>query len=294
MWQQTSALTEDVHHLSHRLHSSTLQYLGLVPALQGLVAEFSERHGIRVEFASNAMPAQIPAEVALCLFRVVEESLNNIGKHSGAHSARVELAGSADGIHLAIQDAGAGFDPNTLDGKAGLGLVSMRERLRLVQGTLRIDSSPLQGTRIEAWVPSRNLLLVEDNPGDASLIRRMLSTIKGQFRVTHVTKLSEGLELLQKGGVDAVLLDLGLPDSSGVETLARIRAGDPHVPIIVITGLSEKETTVLVLNQGAQGIIAKESLDADLLAQAILREIGRTPGRQKIAETEEDRAQAPK
>ena len=122
------------------------------------------------------------------------------------------------------------------------------------------------------------VLLVEDNPGDASLIRRMLSTINGHFQVIHVTKLSEGLEQLQKGDVDLVLLDLGLPDSSGLETLTRTRAQAPHVPIIVITGMAERETAVKALNQGAQDFIAKERVDVHLLIQAVLRLVGSTQG----------------
>ncbi len=119
-------------------------------------------------------------------------------------------------------------------------------------------------------------LLVEDNPGDAVLIRRMLRREEQHFHVTHVTLLSKGLERLQEGGIDVVLLDLGLPDSSGLETLVRTRAQAPHIPIIVITGLSERETAVLALNKGAQDFIAKERVDANSLAQAILRSISRS------------------
>ncbi|OFV94251.1 MAG: hypothetical protein A3F68_08585 [Acidobacteria bacterium RIFCSPLOWO2_12_FULL_54_10] len=115
------------------------------------------------------------------------------------------------------------------------------------------------------------VLLVEDNPGDASLIRRMLSTINGHFTVRHVTMLSDGLDLLRQGGIDVVLLDLGLPDSAGLETLARTRAQAPHVPIIVITGLSDRDMAVQALSQGAQDFIAKERVDVHLLARAIFR-----------------------
>lgn len=275
LWQQADELTQDIHNLSHRLHSSMLDQLGLVPALQSLVTDFTKRRHIEVEFAPESMAGQLPSDVALCLFRIAEESLNNVAKHSSARSARVELSAGAEGIALSVEDAGTGFDPKTLDGKAGLGFVSMRERLRLLQGTLHIQSSPAQGTRIEVWIPAKNLLLVEDSPGDASLIRRMLPMVDSQFRVTHVTKLSDALARLQQGGIDAVLLDLGLPDSSGLQTLARLRAQAPHVPTIVVSGLPEKETAVLAMNQGAQGFIAKEHMNTQRLANAILREIGR-------------------
>jgi signal transduction histidine kinase len=151
--KQTSEITTDVHRLSHRLHSSMLDYLGLVPALQRLVGEFSDRHGLAIDFEHTPLPAPLSSEVALCLFRIAEEALNNMVKHSHAELARVALAQRDQGVQLTVEDSGDGFDPKILEGKAGLGFVSMRERLRLVRGTIRVQSAPKQGTRIEAWVP---------------------------------------------------------------------------------------------------------------------------------------------
>jgi signal transduction histidine kinase len=148
-----SDITDDVHRLSHRLHSSTLDYLGLVPALQKLVSEFSERHGIRITFGHESLPAPLPSEVALCLFRVAEESLTNVAKHSKASSAHVHVAGAPDGIHLTVEDAGEGFEVTRAGRRAGLGFVSMQERLRVLHGTIHVDSAPARGTRIDAWVP---------------------------------------------------------------------------------------------------------------------------------------------
>jgi signal transduction histidine kinase len=164
-------LTEDVHRLSHRLHSSTLDYLGLVPALQKLTVEFSDSHDIPVAFDHQTLPSALPSEVALCLFRVAEESLTNIAKHSGARSAEIRLYGDAGGLHLFIEDSGNGFDATRLEAKPGLGFVSMQERLRVIRGTIRVDSAPSRGTRIEVWVPSASLQLAdptEDAAGSAS------------------------------------------------------------------------------------------------------------------------------
>jgi signal transduction histidine kinase len=152
--RQTSEITDDIHALSHRLHSSMLDHLGMVPALQRLVKECSERYSIPIALTQAALPARIPSDVALCLFRVVEETLMNIAKHSHAPSARVDVASVDGGIRLTVADEGVGFDTKILETRAGLGFVSMRERLRLVHGTIRIDSAPQHGTKIDVWVPS--------------------------------------------------------------------------------------------------------------------------------------------
>lgn len=152
--RDTSGITDDVHGISHRLHPATLDYLGLLPALQSLVSELTERHGVTITFSHRSVPPTLPPEVAVGLFRVAEEALTNIAKHSKAASATVQVIGVHDGLHLKVEDAGDGFEMATLADKVGLGFVSMQERLRLLHGTMRVDSAPSRGTRIAAWVPA--------------------------------------------------------------------------------------------------------------------------------------------
>jgi CheY-like chemotaxis protein len=116
-------------------------------------------------------------------------------------------------------------------------------------------------------------MLVEDNPGDASLMRRLVASIPGKFLITHVANLTDALEILGRKSTDVLLLDLGLPDSVGLETLSRVRDSAPNVPVIVITGLSEREIAVQALGLGAQDFIAKERVDVRLLEKAILRAV---------------------
>ena len=156
----TAEITTDIHNLSHRLHSSALDYLGLVAALQRLVKEFSSRHGITIDFSHASLPEPLPSDVALTLFRVTEESLTNIAKHSGSKSARIRVTGEPDGIHLTIEDAGVGFEMASFGAKGGLGFVSMRERLRALRGKLRVESAPSRGTTIHVQVPPRSLTAV--------------------------------------------------------------------------------------------------------------------------------------
>ncbi len=151
--EQTKEIAAEVHHLSRQLHPSQLEMLGLVAAVRSFCSELSKQRRIEIDFKQEEVPRALPAEVTLCLYRIVQESLQNVCKHSGARRARVELSGRPEAVHLAIADDGAGFDPDLLGTSAGLGLVSMRERVRLVHGEFSIHSKPGQGTRLEARIP---------------------------------------------------------------------------------------------------------------------------------------------
>src|SRR5262249_47577565 len=129
-------LSSSVHALSHQLHPSKLEQLGLVAAVRGLCKELTQSHSLPIKFTHREVPEAIPEDMALCLYRIVQEALGNVLKHSGARHARVELSGSATAISLQIVDDGVGFDPKSADGKGGLGLISMRERLRPVSGEI--------------------------------------------------------------------------------------------------------------------------------------------------------------
>lgn len=146
-------VSSDIHDLSHRLHPSKLGILGLVLSLDGLCREFSVQHNIEVQFVHDDIPRKFSKDVTLCLFRIVQEALQNVAKHSGATDAKVELSVRDDQIELCVSDSGAGFSAECGKNVAGLGLVSMRERLRLVGGHLAIESEPSHGTRVHVRVP---------------------------------------------------------------------------------------------------------------------------------------------
>ena len=146
-------LSSSVHELSHQLHPAKLEQLGLAAAISGLCDELNHRHGLKIEFAAHAIPAAIAPETALCLYRIAQEALANSIKHSGTQHIRVELHGTGDAIALAIVDDGAGFDPGSIQGNGGLGLVSMRERIFSLGGKIAIDSQPSVGTRVGVRVP---------------------------------------------------------------------------------------------------------------------------------------------
>jgi PAS domain S-box-containing protein len=151
--KQTLEISKDVQDLSHELHSSKLEYLGLVLAMKGFCRDFGDKHRVEVTFASEGLPAILPAEISLCLFRVMQEGLHNALKHSGVKFFEVKLHGSPTDIQLTVRDSGAGFDPELIKDTPGLGLISMQERVRLVKGTISITSRSEAGTEINVRVP---------------------------------------------------------------------------------------------------------------------------------------------
>jgi PAS domain S-box-containing protein len=152
LYAQVTELAADVHRLSRRLHPAVLDRVGAVPAIRSLCEDVRRQSGIAVRFDSDDVPVPIPKDVSLCLFRVAEEALNNAVKHSGSVDIQVELRGHADEIRLRVSDSGRGFEIERADTGKGLGLVSMKERLRLVGGELVVKSRS-GGTEIEARIP---------------------------------------------------------------------------------------------------------------------------------------------
>ncbi len=148
-------LSEDVHALSYRLHPSVLDDLGLVEALTTECDRMARHDDLRVDVEASIVPTGLPAEVALCLFRVAQEALRNVARHAHASAVTVMLSSCSSGLRLAVSDNGSGFDPARSRDRASLGLASMRERVGLLHGEFSIESTPGRGTTVIAWVPAK-------------------------------------------------------------------------------------------------------------------------------------------
>jgi PAS domain S-box-containing protein len=151
--KQTSEIAADIQSLSHELHSSRLQYLGIVAAMRGFCREFGEQQKVEIDCKIHDLPVPLSPDISLCFFRVLQEALHNSAKHSGIRHFEVELWGTPDEIYLTVRDSGVGFDIDAAKASRGLGLISMAERMRLVGGELSINSRPMRGTTIHARVP---------------------------------------------------------------------------------------------------------------------------------------------
>jgi len=148
-----SDIAQALHALSHRLHSSKLETLGLVPAIRSLCREFAEQHNIHIDFTNVGVPDELSRYTSLCLFRILQEGLSNAAKHSGASYVDVRLERAPDALHLSIRDRGTGFNPAMAMRGSGIGLMSMKERVGLMKGTIAITSTPKSGTEIQVRVP---------------------------------------------------------------------------------------------------------------------------------------------
>jgi signal transduction histidine kinase len=150
--KQAIEISNDVQALSHELHSSKLEYLGAVAGIKSWCREFGERQRMEIEFKSD-VASVLPLEVGVCLFRVLQEALHNAVKYSGAKRVEVQLAEHSNQVHLIVRDSGKGFDIEVARQGRGLGLTSMQERVRLLNGSVEIQSKLSAGTTIHVRVP---------------------------------------------------------------------------------------------------------------------------------------------
>lgn len=151
--QQVRQIVRDIDGLYGHLHPSRLDYLGLMEAVEFLCKELSRAREVQIDFQCEGAAIEIRKDVSQCLYRVLEESLENAFKHSGSRQFEVSLAFAPHGIRLTVRDWGIGFDPDEALKKPGLGLIGMQERVKLVAGELSIESEPNRGATIHACVP---------------------------------------------------------------------------------------------------------------------------------------------
>ena len=146
-------ISSELQSISHQLHLPQLEYVSLAASMRTLCREFARRHKVKIDFTHDEIPNPVPHDISVCLYRVLQEALHNATKHSQVRHFEVRLGYSPDQVQLTVADHGTGFDAQTVLNSEGLGLISMRERVRLVNGIFEIDSKPMHGTRIHVCVP---------------------------------------------------------------------------------------------------------------------------------------------
>ena len=199
---QVAEASREIHRMSYDLHPSKLVHLGLVAALYSLREELHQRHSLEVRFTNKDVPFDLSQDISLCLYRIAQECLSNVIRHSGVREAKVELLGTGKEIQLRVSDAGRGFDAESLKTSDGLGFISMRERLRLVGGKISLESRPLQGTTIEAIVPLTRAASKKQAPstGDKSAAEsRVTAPHQGELLESTGVSRAQQLEEREQG-----------------------------------------------------------------------------------------------
>jgi len=249
-----------------------LQHFGLAKALRSYCAEFSKLKNFHIRWRERNVPGNIPEDIALSLYRVTQEALANAAKHSTAKGASVLLAGAGGRVHLVVTDEGAGFDPSATVEKPGLGLVNIRERVRLIGGTLFIKARPGDGTRIEVSVPScprttmkkPRVILADDHTLVMEGITMLLAG-----HVDLVGTAEDGRALVNAAvrlQPDVIVLDISMPKLNGIEAARQLRKLVPDAELIFLTQYSDALYVEEALRMGVSGYVLKHSAVAELWA----------------------------
>ena len=279
-------ISTDVQALSHQLHSSKLEYLGLAAAAKSCCREFSEMHNVQVDFTHDGVPRNLPQEVALSLFRVLQEALQNAVKYSGTDHFEVELCGTGSIVTLKVSDFGRGFNVVEAMKSKGLGLASMRERINLANGEIVIKSDPMTGTEITAQVPvptldrtrevtSRStkrmqitarlprILLADDFPEIFEQVKKLLRN--NCDIVGSACNGREAIKLCSALNPDILLLDISMPILSGFEVATRLKELGCRSKIIFLTGQEDRDYIDSAFSRGALAYVLKCRMGTDLL-----------------------------
>jgi DNA-binding NarL/FixJ family response regulator len=253
------------------MHTAVLDDLGLVASLKDLCGQVSRRHrDLALDFEDSGPPASIPREVASCFYRVAEESLQNIAKHSGAKCVSVRLDFKTGAVVLTIQDNGAGFDPKAVMGHGGLGLISMKERAYSVNGKLTIAAQPGHGTQIVLEVPlpveqpiqRPRVLLADDHPMVLEEIRSVLA-----WNCEIVETVADGRALVEaalRTRPDLIVVDITMPLLNGIDAAVQIKKSLPEIKLLFVTMHSSAAYLKAAFEAGGSGYVLKSELRDEL------------------------------
>jgi PAS domain S-box-containing protein len=285
--QKIIDIGEGLRQISHRMHPSVLEHLGLSKALEHLCGDFSKREGIPVRFRSDELTNEVPRSVGACFYRVAQEALRNVSKHAKAVDVEMKLALAGQALQLWIADSGTGFDTSAV--KSGLGLHSMRERAELANGSFSVTSKPGSGTRIFVSVPLREsyarqdmsassdvrsdehiqrqtkkcrLLIGDDHPLFAIGVAKLL-----EENYDVVGTVGDGMALVRAAkqlNPDLVLLDISMPIMNGFDAARQIRRFVPDAKLLFLSTYSNPAYVDEAFRSGADGYLVKHAAPSEL------------------------------
>jgi CheY-like chemotaxis protein len=263
--------SQETQHIAHQMHTAILDDLGLVYSLKDLCRQFSEQYpDIALDFENRGMPASMPREVSTCLYRVAEESLQNIAKHAGAECVSVGLDFKTGTVALTIQDDGASFDPNVVKSRGGLGLINMRERAHSINGKVTILGELGHGTQIVLEVPlpperpieRPRVLLADDHPVVLEEIRSILA-----MNCEIIETVADGRALVEaalRSKPDLIVADITMPLLNGIEAAIQIKKSLPDMKLLFVTMHASNAYLKAAFEAGGAGYVLKSGLRDEL------------------------------
>ena len=277
-------LSVDVHRISHELHPARLSQLGLETALRGVCRELSAAHALEIDFEAEDLPRDLPEDISLCLYRVTQESLQNVIKHSSATWANVQIKLGNGEVRLSVSDNGKGFDPWATKAKGeALGLISIDERVRAVNGDATVTSTVGVGTKIEVRIPVENSS--EDGIRNNSKLKieserirvvvaddsePMLETIVGMltplFDVVGTAEDGKtALEMIEHLKPNIAVLDVSMPFKTGIEVATDLKTRAPEVKVVIISAHDDESYIRAASSAGASAYVIKTNLRDELI-----------------------------
>ncbi len=279
----THRALEEARHAIWSLMPAPLTRLPLAAAITEELATLEGTEGVEsTAITVRGEPRPLPVEVEAALFRIAQEALSNVRKHARARRARVILTFGAQGVTLAIEDDGVGFDATAMPppGDGDFGLAGMRDRAALVGGEIDVDTSPGWGTRVRASLPNARgaavakprapirVLLADDHVLVREGVRRMLEAAPGVRLIAEVGSGEEAVERAAELRPDVILMDVHLPGIDGIEATRRIRADLPDVPVVMLSTTAPDDVVLESVRAGARGYRLKE-IGPDELREAV-------------------------
>jgi PAS domain S-box-containing protein len=283
---QVEQLIGDVHRISHELHPAMVAQLGLEAALGGLCSEFATAHSLKIDFEAKDLPRDLPQEISLCLYRITQESLQNVVKHSGAASTHVDVRSEGGEIHLSVSDNGNGFDTSATRTRETLGLISIDERVRAVKGHAKIVSAVGAGTSVEVHIPVNNnsdpgiiansnikikneritVVVAEDHRPMREAIVDILSP---HFEIVGTAADGEAaLEMINQLRPDLAVLDVSMPFKTGFEIAEDLKTSAPEVKVVIISAADDESHRRAAESAGVSAYVVKTDL-VDALVPAL-------------------------
>ncbi len=265
-------LSEDVHALSYALHPAILEDLGLIEALKAECARFGAVEGIPTSFRATGDIDEPTQALSLCLYRVAQEALRNVARHSGASSVEVELRAVGGRLELAVQDNGVGFDPTRKQARPSLGLAGMRQRLfssrrrtphRECAGQWdeHCGSGAIEARRGAVTRP--RVLLADDHRMMAEGLKALLHD---EFELVGIVEDGRAMiEAAEKLRPDVIVADVTMPNLNGFEALTQLRKTHPNIKVVFLTMHQNAAYARRALDAGASGFVVKHSASEELV-----------------------------